>query len=138
MQPRRNVELVRSDAAERVREMMLEQMRGLAGDTPPGSTGALDATVAWVTESSDASSPALGVVPKLQAVLAAFELLASEIYLALATDRVQLAIATRTIESGSDFLLPRLARDIAIAHIEEMRREGRDTLGLRDPRDEGE
>jgi hypothetical protein len=134
----RNAEVVRSEAAERVREMVVEQMDGLAEGMTPGSAGALDAAVAWVTGSLDASRVAFDVIPKLQAVFGAFELLASEIYLALATDRIQLAIATRTIASGSDFLLPKLARDIAIAHIEEMRRDGRGVFGLLDLRADGE
>jgi hypothetical protein len=119
---------VRSDAAEHVRKMVLELMNGFADGVNAESGKGLNEAVAWVSESAAAANPP--TAGKLEAVFAAFGLLVSEVYLALATDRLQLAIATRTITSSSDFVLPKLARDIALVHIEEMRRDGRDVAPL--------
>jgi hypothetical protein len=122
----RNVDELCNDAAEHVRKIVLELMNGFADGVDLQSGRALNEAVAWASESPATRS--LTSDRKLQAIFGAFGLLVSEIYLALATERVQLAIATRTITSGSDFLLSKLARDIALAHIEEMRHEGRDSL----------
>jgi hypothetical protein len=106
---------------------------GGSGDEVAEHSPAFADAVEWIFErlDGDALSP-LEVSTRVAAVLGAFALIAAENYTTLAIASSQLAQANGDILADVDITDPRYLRvtalSIAASHMEQMRREGRDTM----------